>query len=65
MDCHGKEITEQKFMAVDVIEILSEIVQRHTRHYQSDFEYDKICLEEAVNKQEREDKIFLWLCRQG
>ena len=65
MDCHGKEITEQKFTGVDVIEVLSGIVQRHTRHYQSDFEYDKVFLEEAVQKQEKGNKIFLWLCREN
>ena len=52
-----------KFSNVDVLSFMSEVVQKHTKYYQSDFEIDKEILLEAADKQEQQDKTFVWLCR--
>ena len=54
-----------KFSNVDVLSFMSEVVQKHTKYYQSDFEIDKEILLEAAEKQEQQDKTFLWLCRES
>ena len=52
-----------KFSNVDVLSFMSEVVQKHTKYYQSDFEIDKEILFESADKQEQQDKTFVWLCR--
>lgn len=52
-----------KFRSVDVLTFMEEVVQKHTQHYQSDFEIDKEMLRRAADKHERQDKTFIWLCR--
>ena len=53
-----------RFSNVDILSFMSEVVQRHTKYYQSDFEIDKEILLEAAEKQEQQDKTFVWLCRE-
>ena len=53
-----------KFSNIDLFSFMSEVVQRHMKYYQSDFEIDKEILLEAAEKQEQQDKTFLWLCRE-
>lgn len=65
MVCREKNIIEQKFKGVDVIEALEAIVHLHVEHYRSDFEDDKALLEAAACKPDIEDRIFLWLCRKN
>lgn len=52
-----------KFSNVDVLSFMNEVVQRHTKYYASDFEMDKKIFLEAAEKQEQQDKTFVWLCR--
>ncbi|MCM1224700.1 MAG: hypothetical protein NC548_60655 [Lachnospiraceae bacterium] len=52
-----------KFSNVDVLEFMGQVVEKHTRHYREDFEYDKAILHRAVDSQERQCRRFVWLCR--
>lgn len=52
-----------KFSDIDMIHFMGRVVQKHTRHYQSDFEIDKKMLREAAGHQDKQDNVFLWLCR--
>lgn len=52
-----------KFSGVDVLGFMDDVVQKHTQFYQSDFEIDKEILHRAADRQERQDKAFVWLCR--
>ena len=52
-----------KFSNVDILSFMGDVVQKHTKHYQSDFEIDKEILHRAAEKQEQQDKTFIWLCR--
>ena len=52
-----------KFMGVDLLHTMSTIVNAHTDHYKSDFDYDREMLLEAADKPNKQDKTFLWLCR--
>ena len=54
-----------KFSNIDILSFMNEVVQKHTKYYQSDFEIDKEILLEAAEKQEQQDKTFLWLCRES
>lgn len=53
-----------KFSNVDILSFMNEVVQRHTKYYASDFEIDKEILLEAAEKQEKQEKTFIWLCRE-
>ena len=52
-----------KFSNVDILSFMGNIVQKHTQFYQSDFEIDREILTEAADRQEQQDKTFIWLCR--
>ena len=52
-----------KFSNVDILAFMGNVMQKHTKHYQSDFEIDKEILHRAAEKQEQQDKTFVWLCR--
>lgn len=52
-----------KFSNVDILAFMGNVVQKHTKHYQSDFEIDEKILREAADRQEQRDKTFIWLCR--
>ena len=52
-----------KFSNVDILEFMGQVVQKHTRHYRSDFEIDKKILAEAADRQGQQDRTFIWLCR--
>ena len=52
-----------KFRSVDVIAFMSDVVKKHLEHFESDFEKDKEILMDAANKQEQQDRTFVWLCR--
>lgn len=52
-----------KFSNVDILEFMGQVVQKHTRHYRSDFEIDKKILAEAAYGQGQHDRTFIWLCR--
>lgn len=52
-----------KFSNVDVLSFMGNVVQKHTKHYQSDFEIDREILTEAADRQKQQDRVFIWLCR--
>lgn len=54
-----------KFMGVDILDAMGRIVEVHTKHYKSDFLLDAEILRAAAMKQERQDRIFLWMCREN
>lgn len=53
----------RKFIGVDILDALGEIMEQHTEHYKSDFEIDKEILRNAAGAEDRADRIFYWLCR--
>lgn len=52
-----------KFSHIDLLSFMGQVVQKHTKHYQSDFEIDKKMLWETAEQQESQNQTFLWLCR--
>ena len=52
-----------KFSNMDVIKFMEKIVLKHVQHYQSDFDIDKEILRDAADKQEQQERVFVWLCR--
>ena len=52
-----------KFSNINILEFMNQVVKKHTRHYQSDFEIDREILQEAAQRRERQDMTFVWLCR--
>ena len=52
-----------KFSGVDVLEFMGQVVEKHTKHYRSDFEIDKEILHQAADSGAQQDKTFIWLCR--
>ncbi|GHU79345.1 hypothetical protein FACS1894191_1930 [Clostridia bacterium] len=55
----------RKFMDVDIIGALGAIMERNTKSYQSDFEYDKTRLLEAAASTDAEDKALIWMSREN
>lgn len=52
-----------KFIDVDIIACLEQIVQKNTVFYQSDFEIDKDIFKENAESDNSEDKHWLWMSR--
>ncbi len=52
-----------KFKDMDVEASLRAVMERNTRHYQSDFEYDKARFLRAAQSENAEDKTLYWLSR--
>ena len=52
-----------KFSNVDILEFMERVVEKHTKFYKSDFQIDKETLRRVADRQEQQDKIFIWLCR--
>lgn len=59
----GRSKSRTKFSNVDILSFMGDVVQKHTKHYQSDFETDKEILREATGRQKQQDKTYIWLCR--
>lgn len=57
----GKKL--HKYMDVDVVAFLEEKMKGNTKHFQSDFEYDKDKFARFVQSEHKEDKTLLWLSR--
>jgi len=53
----------RKFMDVDIIDALGAIMERNTKSYKTDFEYDKTRLLEAAASTDPEDKALIWMSR--
>lgn len=56
--------TYSKFECVNIIDTLHKIMEHHTEHFQSDFEYDVHDLTEAALDRQG-NRNFLWFCRQN
>lgn len=55
-----------KMLDVNLLEVMAEIVEKHTEHYKSDFyDCDTHMLREAALKPERVERLYIWLCRPG
>lgn len=52
-----------KFEDVDLFDVMGRIVDSHVEHYRSDFDIDMKILREAADKEIREDRTYIWLCR--
>lgn len=52
-----------KFSNVDILEFMERVVEKHTKFYKSDFQIDKEILRRVTDRQEQQDKTFIWLCR--
>ena len=48
---------------IDVLTFLSDIVEKNTRHYRSDFAYDQATLREAARSYDMDDRAFYWMSR--
>ena len=53
----------RKFENVDLADALEKIMLTNTKHYTSDFKYDKQAIERAAKSELPEDKNLLWLSR--
>ncbi len=52
-----------KYMSVDVISCLESIMKKNTKHYQSDFEYDRKMIKGFAGSEDVTDKTLLWITR--
>lgn len=52
-----------KFSHIDLLSFMGQVVQKHTKHYQSDFEIDKEMLRKSMEQKEVQNQTFVWLCR--
>ncbi len=52
-----------KFIDVDIIYCLKQIVKKNTVFFQTDFEIDKIIFKEYAESDNSEDKYWLWMAR--
>lgn len=53
----------KRFINVDVVDFLENIMRNNTEHYQSDFELDKETIFKSATSKREEDKALLWLSR--
>lgn len=51
------------FRDIDIIGFMGRVVQRHTRHYQSDLQIDEMTLQRVAGCKEQQDVTFIWMCR--
>lgn len=51
------------FRDIDIIEFMERVVQRHMRHYQSDFQIDAEVLQSVAGCAEQQERTFIWMCR--
>lgn len=51
------------FRGIDIIGFMGSVVQRHMRHYQSDFRIDGAALRRVAGCDEQQDRTFIWMCR--
>lgn len=57
------KMTGIKFVGVDVVSAMKQIVDAHTVIYKSDFEYDRERIMQAAQEPKERNRTFLWLCR--
>lgn len=54
-----------KFQNVDIEDCLRAVMEKNTKYYQSDFEYDKAAFLRAAQSSVPEDRTLLWMSRQA
>ena len=58
-----KKIKGLKFENIDLFAAMGNIVDSHVQHYKTDFDIDKSMLRKAAEKESREERTYIWLCR--
>lgn len=53
----------QKFENIDILHALRCIMEQHTTHYQSDFQYDENTIRKNVLSDDKHDKTLFWISR--
>ena len=56
--------TNIKFTNINLLDAMGRVVEKHTKHYQSDFAIDMETLREAAIAPLPQDKTFVWLARE-
>ena len=54
---------QHKFYQPDILSCLTEIVQKNTRAYTTDFDFDAKRLWDSAQETDMERRSFLWMCR--
>ena len=54
---------QRKFYQPDILSHLAEIVQKNTRAYTADFDFDAKRLWDSAQETDMERRSFLWMCR--
>ena len=54
-----------KYMDVDITASLEAVMRQNTRHYQSDFEYDRATIQRAAESLDPEEKTLVWMSRES
>lgn len=54
---------QHKFYQPDILSCLTEIVQKNTRAYTTDFDFDAKRLWDSAQESDMERRSFLWMCR--
>ena len=54
---------QRKFYQPDILSHLAEIVQKNTRAYTTDFDFDAKRLWDSAQETDMERRSFLWMCR--
>ena len=54
---------QRKFYQPDILSHLAEIVQKNTRAYAADFDFDTKRLWDSAQENDMERRSFLWMCR--
>ena len=60
----NKKETGKKLVDVSVLDVMKGIVDRHTKHFKSDFDYDIERIKKVALKEGQQEKCFIWLCRE-
>ena len=55
----------RKFIDVDILASLAAVVEVNTKHYQSDFDYDREAITRAAQNPEVSGDILLWMSREA
>lgn len=59
----SRNMEQHKFYQPDILSCLTEIVQKNTRAYTTDFDFDAKRLWDSAQESDMERRSFLWMCR--
>ncbi len=60
----SKKAEGKKLVNVSVLDVMRSIVNRHTKFFQNDFDYDVERIRAAALKASQKNICFVWLCRE-